>query len=277
MLIRTVRICIVGPMAKKQVPLLEFKNVTVVRGRKKILDSLSLTIRAGENVAILGPNGAGKSSFIRTITREYYPLPREKDFSFRIWGQDRWDIFDLRFLLGIVSSDLQSAFAREMSGMEVVLSGFFSSIGLYGHRVSREMKKRTEKILRFLEIYHLRNRFMTEMSSGEARRFLIARALIHNPRTLILDEPTIALDLHAQHKFRKILRKISKSGTGIILITQNIQDIIPQISRVILMRKGRFYKDGPKAAILTSGNISALFRVPVRIKRENGHYYAFGY
>ncbi|MGD0571804.1 MAG: ATP-binding cassette domain-containing protein [Sedimentisphaerales bacterium] len=264
-------------MAKKQIPLLEFKNVTVVRRRNKILDSLSLTIRAGENVAILGPNGAGKSSFIRAITREYYPLPRKKDFSFRIWGRDRWDIFDLRFLLGIVSSDLQSAFARRMSGMEVVLSGFFSSIGLYGRRVSREMKKRTEKILRFLEIYHLRDRFMTEMSSGEARRFLIARALIHSPRTLILDEPTIALDLHAQHKFRKILRKISKSGTGIILITQNIHDIIPQINRVILMRKGRFYKDGPKAAILTSKNISELFRVPVRIKKEKGHYYAFGY
>jgi iron complex transport system ATP-binding protein len=264
-------------MAKKQIPLLEFKNVTVVRGRQKILDSLSVTIRAGENVAILGPNGAGKSSFIRAITREYYPLPRKKDFSFRIWGQDIWDIFDLRFLLGIVSSDLQNAFAREMSGMEVVLSGFFSSIGLYDHRVSREMKKRTEKILRFLEIYHLRDRFMTEMSSGEARRFLIARALIHNPRTLILDEPTIALDLHAQHKFRKILRKISKAGTGIILITQNIQDIIPQINRVILMRKGRFYKDGPKSTIITSRNISGLFKVPVRIKKEKGHYYAFGY
>jgi iron complex transport system ATP-binding protein len=264
-------------MAKSPIPLLEFKNVTVVRGRKKILDSLSLTIRAGENVAILGPNGAGKSSFIRTITREYYPLPHKKDFSFRIWGQDRWDVFDLRFLLGIVSSDLQNAFAQEVTGMEVVLSGFFSSIRLYGRRITREMKKKTEKILRFLEIYHLRDRFMTEMSSGEARRFLIARALIHNPKALILDEPTIALDLHAQYKFRKILRKISKSGTGIILITQNIQDIIPQINRVILMRKGKFYKDGSKAKIVTSSNISGLFKVPVRIKKQKGHYYAFGY
>jgi iron complex transport system ATP-binding protein len=258
-------------------PLLEFKNVTVVRGRKKILDSLSITICAGENVAILGPNGAGKSSFIKAITREYYPLPQKKDYSFKIWGKDRWDIFDLRFLLGIVSSDLQNAFALEMTGLEVVLSGFFSSIRLYGRRITREMKRRTEKILRFLEIYHLKDRFMTEMSSGEARRFLIARALIHNPKALILDEPTIALDLHAQYKFRKILRKISKAGTGIILITQNLQDITPQIGRVILMRRGRFYKDGPKAKILTSSNISSLFKVPVRIKKENGYYYATGY
>jgi len=257
--------------------LLEFKNITVVRGHKKILDSLSVTIHAGENIAILGPNGAGKSSFIKTITREYYPLAQKKDFSFKIMGKDRWDIFDLRFLLGIVSSDLQNAFASQMTGMEVVLSGFFSSIGLYGHRITSERKKKTEKILRFLEVYHLKDRFMTEMSSGEARRFLIARALIHNPKALILDEPTIALDLHAQYKFRKILRKISKSGTGIILITQNLQDIIPQIRRVILMRKGKFYKDGPKAKILTSRNISSLFKVPVRIKKENGCFYAVGY
>ena len=261
----------------KRPTLLEFKNVTVIRGHKKILDSLSITIREGENVAILGPNGAGKSSFIKAITREYYPLPQKKDYSFKIWGKDKWDVFDLRFLLGIVSSDLQNAFAREMSGMEVVLSGFFSSIRLYGRRVTREMKRRAEKIMRFLEIYDLRDRYMTEMSSGEARRFLIARALIHNPKALILDEPTIALDLHAQYKFRKIMRKISKSGTGIILITQNMQDIIPQIRRVILMRKGRFYKDGSKAEILTSRNISGLFKVPVRIKKENGYYYAVGY
>lgn len=277
MLIWVSLICIVGHMAKNQIPLLEFKNVTVVRGRKKILDSISLTIRAGENIAILGPNGAGKSSFIKTITREYYPLPQKKDYSFKIWGKDRWDVFDLRFMLGIVSSDLQNAFAQEMTGMEVVLSGFFSSIRLYDRRITRDMKTKAEKILKFLEISHLKDRFMTTMSSGEARRFLIARALIHNPKTLILDEPTIALDLHAQYKFRKILRKISKSGTGIVLITQNLHDIIPQISRVILMRKGRFYKDGPKSEILTSRNISGLFKVPVRIKKENGCYYATGY
>jgi iron complex transport system ATP-binding protein len=258
----------------KRPPLLEFENVTVIRGRKKILDSLSATIYADENVAILGPNGAGKSSFIRTITREYYPLPKKNDFAFRIWGRDRWDIFNLRSLLGVVSNDLQFAFESQMPGIEAVLSGFFSSIGLYGHRVTRRMKRKAEQILKFLEIYPLRNRNMNEMSSGEARRFLIARALIHNPKTLILDEPTNSIDLHAQYKFRKILRKISKSGIGIILITQNLQDIIPEITRVILMRKGRFYKDGPKAKILTSANISRLFKTPVRIRKENDYYYA---
>ncbi|MDD5328349.1 MAG: ATP-binding cassette domain-containing protein [Phycisphaerae bacterium] len=264
-------------MAQNQPPLLEFRNVTVIKGRKKILNCLSLTIRTGENVALLGPNGAGKSSFIKAITREYYPLPQKTGFSFRIWGKDRWDVFDLRFLLGIVSSDLQGVFAYEISGMDVVLSGFFSSIGLYGHRITRQMRKKAEEILRFLEIYQLRNRFMTEMSSGEARRFLIARALIHNPKTLILDEPTNSLDLHAQHIFRKVLRKISKSGIGIVLITQNMQDIIPEISRVILMRNGRFYKDGPKTDVLTSSNISRLFKVPVRIKKEKGYYYVIGF
>jgi len=260
-------------MTKNKIPLLEFKNVTVVRGRKKILDSLSLTIRAGENVAILGPNGAGKSSFIKTITREYYPLPHKKDFSFRIWGRDRWDVFDLRFLLGIVSSDLQSAFAIKMSGMEVVLSGFFSSIGLYGHRITRQMKSKVEKTLKFLEIYDLRDRYMTEMSSGEARRFLIARALIHNPKALILDEPTNSLDLHALYKFSDILRKIARSGVSIILVTQNLHDIIPEIGRVILMKDGKLFKDGPKENILNNRNISMLLGTSVGIKKKAGYYY----
>ena len=257
----------------KRPTLLEFKNVTVVRGHKKILNSLSLTIRKGENVAILGPNGAGKSSFIKTITREYYPLPQKKDYSFKIWGKDRWDVFDLRFLLGIVSSDLQNDFAREMSGMEVVLSGFFSSIGLYGHRVTRKMRNRAEEILEFLEIYDLRDRFMTEMSSGEARRFLIARALIHNPKALILDEPTNSLDLHALYKFSDILRKIARSGVSVILVTQNLHDIIPEIGRVILMKDGKLFKDGPKEDILSDKNISMLFGTSVGIKRKDGYYY----
>ena len=162
--------------------------------------------------------------------------------------------------------------------MEIVLSGFFSSMGIINENlVTRQMKIKAKEILEFLEIVHLKKRKMTEMSSGEAQRFMIGRALIHDPKALILDEPTNSLDLYALHKFRKILRKISKSGVSIILVTQNLQDIIPEITRVILMKDGKFYKDGPKGIILTGKNISRLFGVRVQVKRKNGYYYAFGY
>ena len=258
-------------------PLLEFDNITVYRGDKKVLDSLSVTIREGENIAILGPNGAGKSSFIKTITREYYPVLSGDGITFRMRGRDVWDVFEMRSMLGVVSNDLHYTFMRELSGREVILSGFFSSIGLFNHKVTSKMEDKADRILTFLEIDHLQNKPMTEMSSGEARRFLIGRALVHSPKTLILDEPTNSLDLHALHTFRQTMRKIARAGTGIILVTHNLHDIIPEISRVILMKDGRFIHDGPKADIVTDENIGGLFDVPLHIKAEGGYYYATGY
>jgi iron complex transport system ATP-binding protein len=258
-------------------PLLEFDRITVFLGDKKVLDSLSVTINEGENVAILGPNGAGKSSFIKTITREYHPVVSGDGITFRMRGKEVWDVFELRSFLGVVSNDLQYTFMRELSGREVILSGFFSSIGLFNHKVTQKMEHKADGILSFLEIDHLQYRPMTEMSSGEARRFLIGRALVHSPKTLILDEPTNSLDLHALHTFRQTLRKIARSGTGIILVTHNLHDIIPEISRVILMNEGRFIRDGSKADIVSDENIGGLFNVPLHIKEEGGYYYATGY
>jgi iron complex transport system ATP-binding protein len=255
------------------VPLLEFKNIAIARDGKKILDSVSVKIRAGEHIAILGPNGAGKSSFIKTITREYYPVPG-KDSVFRVWGRDTWNIFDLRTTFGIVSNDLQYSFARDISGAEMILSGFFSSIGLYRESVTPKMRRKAKEIMAFLEIGGLKDRSLTQMSSGEARRFLIGRALVHDPKALILDEPSNSLDLHALHKFRKMLGKIAGSGIGIILVTHNLSDIIPAISRVILMKDGGFYKDGPKRELITDKNMSALFDIPVKVKKTGGYYYA---
>ncbi|WP_332449278.1 ABC transporter ATP-binding protein [Methanoculleus sp.] len=259
-------------------PLVEFRNVSVVRDGHRLLDSVSLTIREGEHIAILGPNGAGKSSLIRAITREYYPSAGGTDTVFRFRGRETWDAFDLRSHLGVVSGDLQHTFTRSISGREVVLSGFFSSIGLFrSHKVTDAMERKTDEILEFLEIARLADRPMTELSSGEGRRFLIGRALVHDPGTLVLDEPTNSLDLAALHTFRKTLRKIAQSGTGIILVTHNLPDIIPEISRVVLMRDGAVRMDGEKAGVLTDEAIGDLFRVPVHVREEDGYYYATGY
>lgn len=262
---------------KQNCPILELENVSVVRdgGKKKILDRVSLTVPCGENAAILGPNGAGKSSLIKVLTREFYPLAGPKTVC-RVWGQDRWNIFELRFRLGVVSNDLQALCSRDISGMETVLSGFFSSIGLHRERITAAKKKKALEIIRFLEIEHLKDRKMSVMSSGEARRFLIARALVHNPQALILDEPANSLDLRAANHFKNAVRKIARAGVSIILVTQSLQDIIPEIKRVVLMEKGRVRADGPKEEILTARNIGRLFKVPVKISKVRGYYHALG-
>ena len=261
----------------KEDPLIEFENITVFRDNTRALDRISLVVREGENIAILGPNGAGKSTLVRTITRELYPVVSDEQVIFRIRGSDVWDVFDLRSTIGIVSNELQYTFTREMSGREVILSGFFSSIGLFNQQITPAMEEKADEISMFLEIDHLQSRLMTEMSSGEARRFLIGRALVHNPRTLILDEPTNSLDLHTLHTFRQTIRKIARSGTGIILVTHNLHDIIPEISRVVLMKDGKIEKDGAKRDLLTGKTIGALFDVPLEITESGGYYYATGY
>jgi iron complex transport system ATP-binding protein len=157
--------------------------------------------------------------------------------------------------------------------LDVVLSGFFSSIGIYyNHEVTPEMETRAREVLEFLEISHLAARLMSELSSGEARRALIGRALAHDPQALILDEPTTSLDLKALHDFRESVRKIADSGKSVILVTHALEDIIPEINRVILIKEGKIFRDGKKEEILTDSNLSELFSLPVEVL-EKGDYY----
>jgi iron complex transport system ATP-binding protein len=252
--------------------LIEFVGISVMRGRTAALDNVSLRIGLGEHVAILGPNGCGKSTLIKTITRECYPL-LEDGSSVRILGNDCWNVFELRTLLGIVSSDLMAACTREFLGREIVLSGFFSSIGIWPHQeVTSRMAEAAERAMAVLEVSHLGDRFMDEMSSGEARRFVIARALVHQPRALILDEPSVALDISAQHELRMILRKLAQSGIAIVMVTHHVSDLIPEIQRVVLMNRGRIVADGPTREILIESRLSKLFGRPVQLSERDGYY-----
>lgn len=256
------------------VPLLKFHQATVILGGARALDSITTTIGSGENVAIIGPNGSGKSTLIKLITRELYPQVINGEIPVEILGESAWDIFKLRSLFGIVSADLQDFFRRQMSGLDAVLSGFFGSVGLYPHHeVTEEMKARAEELLHFLEISHLASKNMTAMSTGEARRMLIARALVHSPRALILDEPSNGLDPYAARSFADSLRKIARTGDSVILVTHHLPDIFPEISRVIMLKDGRIFADGPKREILTSELLSELFATPVQVVARNQYYH----
>jgi iron complex transport system ATP-binding protein len=244
-----------------------------MRGERLVLHDMTLRIETGEHVAILGPNGCGKSTLLKTLTRECYPLARQGS-AVRIFGQESWNIFDLRSLLGIVSNDFTSS--GRISAREVVLSGFFGSIGIWPHQtVTQDMHEKTAKALRQVEAGHLAERTYGEMSSGEARRILIARALVHSPKTLVLDEPTTSLDLLAQHELRDTMRRLAQAGTGILLITHHLSDIIPEIGRVILLKDGRVMADGPKRALLTQAAIEKLFGIDVDISERNGYVHAW--
>ncbi len=256
------------------VPLIEFENVSVQRGDRVVLDAINLAIGQGEHVAILGPNGSGKSTLIKVISRELYPLLKPEPWSLRILGRERWHLFELRNHLGLVSNDWMQMCTRDYSGYEIVLSGFFGSVGVWpNHKVTPEMEQKTRDVLHLLEIEHLAERSTNEMSSGEARRILIGRALVHDPQALILDEPTTSLDLHATHELREILRKLAAAGISLIMVTHHLPDIIPEMTRVVLFRNGRVFCDGPKDQVFHSETLSQLFGVRVEVFERDGYYH----
>jgi len=260
-------------MKNEALPLLEMKNVSVMRGENRALDRLSLRIEAGEHVCILGPNGSGKSTLIKTITRECYPLVRD-DSSMAILGRALWNVFALRSRLGIVSPDLLAACTTEATGLDLVVSGFFSSTRIFpNHEPLRDHRARAQAALRRMGVPHLAERPVVEMSSGEAKRTLIARALVHEPQTLLFDEPGNTLDLAGQLELREAMKELARAGLGIVLVTHHVSEIIPEIERVVLLQKGRVLADGRKDELLTNDRLSELFGVPVKLFREDGYFY----
>lgn len=254
-------------------PLLECRNLTVGRGDKRVLNRLSLTIRHLEHTAIIGPNGCGKTTLIRTITRDFYPWLHDTDWALRIMGRDRWHVFELRSLLGIVNNDLVASCTCSFPAREIILSGFFSSVGVWPHHVVEpHMEAKVNEVMKLLEIEHLAERPTNELSSGEAHRVVIGRALVNDPRALVLDEPSTSLDIRATRELRELMRTLAAAGKTLILVTHHLPDLIPEMGRVILMREGQVFRDGPTADVLTSANLSELFALPVEVVERGGYY-----
>jgi iron complex transport system ATP-binding protein len=255
--------------------LIEFENVSVQRENTMALRGISFSIDSGEHAAILGPNGSGKSTLIKVITRECYS---RQPGLVRIWGEERWGLFDLRALLGIVTNDLVETCTKPYSALETVLSGFFGSIGVWpNHHVTAEMERKARESLRFFDVEHLADHPLTEMSSGEVRRTVFARALVHDPKALLLDEPSNSLDIRAQHEVREAMRKLAQSGVSIVLVTHHLPDIIPEIERVIALKNGAIFFDGPKSDALNDHNMSKLFDHEALIEHNQSGIYCFRY
>ena len=194
----------------------------------------------------------------------------------RIVGKERWDIFDLRTRLGIVTPDLLASCTTDSTGRDVVLSGFFSSTRIFPHHHPEASQvARADAALARLGIAHLADRAVSEMSSGEAKRTLIARALVHEPHTLVFDEPSTALDIRAQFQLRDTLRGLARHGMAIVLVTHHVSEIIPEMERIILLQQGKILADGPKQQVLTEENLRALFAVEVRLHRQDGFFHVY--
>ena len=255
-------------------PILEIRGATVFRELNRVFDDLHLNIDAACHTAILGPNGAGKTTLLKLLTREIYPVYRP-DTTLRLFGEERWSIWDLRRRLGIVSHDLQAAHLGNPLGQHVILSGYYSSIGIAAHHsYSPAQLDRAEDTMGKLGISHLRDRRFASMSTGEQRRFLLGRALVHEPEVLVLDEPTSGLDLRATFQYLQLIRDLIAGGKTIILVTHHIHEIPPEVRRVVLIKGGRIVADGDKVEVLTQGRLAELFDTQLQLAEANGYYQA---
>lgn len=253
-------------------PLLALSDVRVMADETCILDLPALTIADGESTAILGANGSGKSTLVKLIARQLYPA---YGADVRIFGQDSWNVFELRKLLGIVSTTMQLDFDAEppLETLDCVVSGFFASRGLWAHQhYTQEMIDASRAALEEVGATHLIGRSMASLSTGEARRVLIARALAHRPRALLLDEPCAGLDPAARHHFLDMLRSVARGGTTLILVTHHIEEILPEIGRIVMLQGGRVLHDGAKADLLTGDALTSLFGLPIDVSPRGDWY-----
>lgn len=250
--------------------LLDIRNISAFRGTTKVFDAFSLQIDEGCSTAILGPNGAGKSSLMKLISGHLHPC-FSPESALRIFGRERWNVWELRSRLGIVSYDLQHEYLASAAGLNVVLSGFYSSIDTWRNQVfsDREYRK-AEEVMEALGIGALRNRPFGSLSTGEQRRFLLARALVNDPGTLLFDEPTSGLDIKSSFLYLELLRKLMRNGKTLLLVTHHVHEIPPEIRRIVMLREGRVMAEGSREEMLSSAMLSALFDYPLQAVSRNG-------
>ena len=250
---------------------LELEAVEAWLGPRRVFEDLDRRLHRGEHTVVLGPNGSGKSSLVKLLSREIYPVVKPGS-CLRLFGSTTVNLWELRGRIGLVSQDLQAAYGGRVPAADVVLSGFFGSVGIGRSQVATgAQRRRVTALMEQLGLADLAERPYGQLSEGQRRRLLLARALVHGPEVLVLDEPTNGLDLKAKHQLLAILRELAGSGTTLLLVTHQIEAVLPEIRRCVLLREGRVVGDGPTEALLQDAPLSALFATPLRVCEANGY------
>lgn len=260
-------------------PLVLLRGATVLRDGAAALNAIDLAIGAGEHTAILGPNGSGKSTLIQLLTCRLYPVAQaNRPPPVLIFGRQRWNVMELRSRLGVVSPEQERRLlaadpAGAATARDVVTGSFFASDTIFfHHRVSLEMRERAEAALLRAGAGALANRPLRSLSTGEARRVLIARALVHEPEMLLLDEPTTGLDVVARAEFLAEIRELAGAGCTIVVVTHDVEEVLPAVRQVILLGQGSVVAAGPTNQVLADEPLSRAFGAPLRLHREDGRY-----
>ena len=250
--------------------LLCYKKISFIREGRKILSDINWCINNDENWALIGLNGSGKSTLLNMIPAYNFPTSGELEVFGKKFGAYVWQ--DIKNKIGFVSSSLNDFIStlNKQTLREVVISGQFSSIGIY-QEISKEISEKADKIIETFKISYIKNKPFANLSQGEQRRTLLARAFMNEPQLLVLDEPCSGLDITARESFLNNLQKLAESNDKkipFIYVSHQIEEIIPAITHVAILKDGKMIGQGLKKDILTAEYLSELFELNVRIEWE---------
>jgi iron complex transport system ATP-binding protein len=253
--------------------ILEVSDLRVSRGSTAILRGVDWRVGAGEHWAILGANGSGKTSLLKALTGYLSPTAGDLALLGRRYGACDWR--DLRLQIGVVTSAFAASIPPAETALDTVVSGKFAQLDLW-HRVSHADRVAGRRLLDASDLGHLAAREWLYLSQGERQRVLIARALMAQPRLLILDEPCAGLDPVAREKFLRFIDELARSrrprAPALVLVTHHVEEIMPAFTHALLLREGTVLAHGPRERVLTSANLSATFGAPLRLRRSRGRY-----
>jgi len=249
-----------------------FKNINVYVDRKEILSNININLNYGENTLILGPNGSGKSTFLKLINRSIYPITSSNS-SFKLFNKENINIWDLRKKIGFLFKEMEQRVNNGVSLYDVITSGFF---GTFNSRYSKLLSEKEKlKIDNLIHEWGLNDIIFDEfksLSDGQKRRALLARALVYEPNILILDEPFCNLDIKSNFILYQNLNKLIKESINILYVTHNLESILPETNRVILIKEGKILKEGSPNELLTSTILSNLFNISINVIKQEGYW-----
>jgi iron complex transport system ATP-binding protein len=252
-------------------PTLQIENLTIQRGEVRILDNVSWTMQPGEHWVILGANGSGKTSLLSAITGYLSPTEGSVAVLGDRYGETDWR--ELRKAIGLVSSSVRQMMADAEPALSTIVSGRYAMIDYWG-RMTASDRAEAAQILDKVEATYLADRPWGFLSQGERQRVLIGRALMANPRVLILDEPCAGLDPVAREHFLGFIERLGRqrNGPALILVTHHVEEIVPAFGHVLILKGGGTLAAGTRDSVLTSTNLSKAFGAPCRLSRREGRY-----
>lgn len=244
---------------------IHLKDIGLIRQGKWILDQINWQVKQGEHWVVLGLNGAGKTALLHMLSAYHFPAKGSIEVLGRKFGQDVLGE-ELRQEIGLVSQTIKSRFYDADSAYQIVLSGGFASIGLY-QTPTDEMRERAQQLLKDLGCFHYANRAYYTLSQGEKQRVMIARALMGQPKLLILDEPTNGLDFLAKETLLDAVEQISlrPDAPTILYVTHHVDEILPIFDKVLMLKEGKVYRSGNKRELLTEPILSSFFGTEIQL------------